>query len=286
MSTYRAIHPRTFGAFAGPRPLFHTSVLLAPDQPGAGGGGADDGEGGGDDKGDQTPAGGAGKVASGGDKTFAQKDIDTAVANERRKLNEKHLKETEELLNSKNLSEKERERLSKRKDELETALMTTQEKARADKEKLEKEYNEKLKTSDDNAKTWQSRYAKAAIKRAITDAAVLSNAHDPSQIVELLENRARIQEIVGEDGAGTGEFEVVIEQSVKNEKTGKMEKKVMLVDKYIAEVMTEEPRNKNLFDSGRVSGTGHRPGSSGGRGGAALTSVQRIAKGLGARGIR
>lgn len=218
-------------------------------------------------------------------KTFSQEDLDKHVANERRSLQEKHLKETNKLLQDKDLTDKERKRLEDKKEELETALSDEKTKSRMDREKLEKEHAKKLQEKQDEADTWQKRYAEATIKRTITDAAVDAGAHDPAQIVDMFEHKTRLQEILDGDNKPTGMFEVVIEQSEKDEKTGKVIKKNVEIGKFIKETHSVAEKSKNLYDSSRVGGTGTRPGSTGGASGgkkSTMTSTQKIAKGLAA----
>jgi len=221
-----------------------------------------------------------GHEGTGEDRSFSQRELDTILAKEKRQIQQKHLEETEDILKSKGLTEQEREKLAKRKDELEVALMSEKDRARAEREKLEKEYGEKIKVHEEQVKTWQSRFSSATIRRSISDAAVLADAHDPMQFVDLLESKIRLQEELGEDAQPTGQFEAVIDIHEKDEKTGKTKKHTMSVEKYITEVMAESPRYKNLFDSGRVGGTGRRAGSSVGGEGGTLSSMQKISRGL------
>lgn len=218
----------------------------------------------------------------GGGQTFSQKDVDGLLAKTRRDLQQKHLEETQTLLKSKSLTEQERERLNQRKDELETALMTEKDRARMEREKLEKDYTEKLKSTEQEKEQWQERFARSLMVRTIKESAERCNAHDASQFVDLLENKADVREVLDDKAQPTGEFEVVIDHQIKNEKTGKMETITIPVDKYIAEVMATETRYRNLFGAARLGGTGYRPGSAGGgaAAGAALTPVQKIGQGL------
>jgi len=265
--------------------LLRSRMLLAPDP--ATGQDSQSGSAGGANGGQTgqsaTPAPGAstgqGNAASG---TFSQKDVDNVVAKVRRELQQKHLEETDSLLKSKSLTEQERERLTKRKDELEEALMTEKDRARMEREKMEKEYTEKQKTLEDERDSWQTRFARSMMVRAIKDSAEAANAHDSSQFVDLLENKADVREVLDDKAQPTGEFEVVIDHEVKDEKTGKVVKVTIPIDKYIQEVMVQTPRYRNLFGAARLGGTGYRPGQAGGAGaaGAALSPVQKIGQGL------
>jgi len=215
-------------------------------------------------------------------KKFSQEQVDRILAKERREANTKHLSDTEKLLASKDLSEKERQKLEQRKTELEDALMTEKQQAEEKVRKLDKDWKTKYDEKENAEKLWKQRFGKSLIRRTIMDAAKAAGAHDETQILDMFENKATTRELLGDDSKPTGEFEVVIEITEKSE-DGKQTKKVLPIDKYIMEVHAAHEKSKNLYDSNRKGGTGSRPGSSGGKaGGPKLTARERIARGLAA----
>lgn len=165
-----------------------------------------------DTGGDAGGAGGyeSGDSSDGANKTsFTQDELNRILADDRRKHQEqvkKALKEVEALRSKAKLTAEERSALDKRVQTLQDELLTKEELAKKEKERLQKEAHQKIKTLESERDSWRDRYTNSSIRRAITDASVKNNAFNPSQIVALLQGDTRLVEELDDQGSPTGRF--------------------------------------------------------------------------------
>jgi len=142
-------------------------------------------------------------------KSFSQKEMNSILAEDRRKHQEqvqKALNEVSALRSKAKLTAEERNSLDKRIENLQNELLTKEELAKKDRERLQKESHARIKTLESELDTWRGRYTDSSIRRSITDAAVKSNAFNPSQIVALLQGDTRLVEDLDPEGNPTGRF--------------------------------------------------------------------------------
>lgn len=197
------------------------------------------------------------------DKKFTQEDLNRLLAEERRKAQtqtQKALEELEALKNKTTLTNEEKAELERRVEDLSNSLLTKEELAKKEKEKLEKQSKQQIEALTTELGTWKNRYNDSTIRRAITDAAVETSAFSPAQIVAILGPQTRLAEELGDDGKPNGE----LIPKVKFTDVGKDGKPVTL-DLTVLEAvkrMAEKDDYKNLF---RVDGTGGVGGTSGRR---------------------
>ena len=104
------------------------------------------------------------------------------------------------------MSEKEKNELQTRIEELNQQVMTKEQLAEKEKKRLGDEYTKQLETERKEKETWQGRYTDASIKRAITDAAVEHEAFSSEQLVNMLNQRVRLVEDLDEHGKKTGNY--------------------------------------------------------------------------------
>lgn len=199
-----------------------------------------------------------------GDKTFTQKDVNTLVANERRKNEEKLKKvigELEILKKSKGLTEKQQQDLSARIEELQDQLLTAEQLAQKDKEKLEKDYQTELTGITEDRDKWKKRFENALILNAIHQASKEHEAIDTSQIIALIQSHSpRVVQELDENGEPKDAF---IPRVKLNTFDSKQSKEVTL-DLTISEAvkrMKDEKKNFNLFKSTVNGGLGLEAGS-------------------------
>ena len=228
------------------------------------GDGTGSGEGGAAGEGTKTTEGGAGGTGEGTQKTFTQQELENVVAQERKKFEQTTRKTIQELENLKKVagtSDAAKAALETRISELNETLMTKEELARKEKERLTNEFQHKLKTTEEERSLWENRYKDSTAQREILDAAVQSQAYDPEQIQAFLLPKARVVEVMDEAGNPTGDFTT----KVKITTTGKDGKPVTL-DVSVAEAvknMRETPdRFGNLFKDLSSGGTGGSGGNS------------------------
>lgn len=187
---------------------------------------------------------------------------------------EKFRKEREKLVSQledmqakvgKGMSADEREALEQQIEELRIASMTTEEQARRQKDKLDKEWQTKFQQKEEEARTWQSRHQALLIGYEINKASIKHEVLENSvEFVEaLLGPRTRLVEGKDED---TGKPNGVFTPMVKIDSVDKDNKPIIL-DLSIGDAvkhMKETPdRYGNLFKgaaAGGVGGTTGKPG--------------------------
>ena len=190
-------------------------------------------------------------------KTFTQEQVNAFLADEKRKAkaqNEKLASELEAFKSKVNLSTDEKAELEARVESLRSEFMTKEEILKQDTAKAGKKYKEDLEAKTNEANTWKTRFTQQTINRSITDAAIKSEAFNPSQIVAQLAANSRLVEELGEDNKPTGEY-------VAKVKITDMDKdgKAITLDLTVAEAvkkMSEQDGFANLFKGKGTGGTG------------------------------
>lgn len=143
------------------------------------------------------------------DRKFSQSDVDRFLAEDRRKTKaqtEKLITELEALKQNKNLSEKQRNELSARIEELHTQVLTKDQLLEKERTKMQTEHRTELQKERDEKEAWKQRYTESSIVRNISDVAVTEGAYSPEQIVSLLQAQTRLVEDTDADGTPTGTF--------------------------------------------------------------------------------
>lgn len=210
--------------------------------------------------GDQKPA-----PAAGDQKPFTQEDVNRMLAEDRRKhklQQDKLFAELEAIKSKSQLTSQERQDLETRLEQLKTESMTKEELAKRNQEKLQKEYSTKIDELSKNADSWKTRYTSATITRAITDAAVSSNAFNPSQLVAQLANATRLTEVLDADGKSTGDYDVKVKVTDKDKEGKSVILELPVVD--AVKRLREQPEFMNLFKDTSAGGTGSTNTGSGG----------------------
>ncbi len=190
-------------------------------------------------------------------KVFTQEEVNNLVKEGHKAFESKYkahsLKLSDELnaLRTRaNLSSSEREDLDKRLEQLQSQLMTKEELAKQEREKMSSKHKEEVTQLTAARDEWKTRFTKSTIMRALTDAAVTNNAFHPSQLVAIL----------GPDTELTDDFEARIKVKEKNEQ-GESITLDLTVDEAVKR-MKENDIYKNLFKDTGVGGIGSSSGSS------------------------
>ncbi len=225
-------------------------------------GGAGDGGAGGD--GDGGAGGGDGDGGGGaGDKSFTQEQVNTMLAEDRRKhkqATQKALEEIDALKARTNLTAKEREELEGRVSELNRQLLTKEELAAQEKTKLTTDFKNQLDGLTNERDSWKNRYTEASIVRSLTDAAVVNNSFNPEQVVAILRQNTQLAEELDAEGKPTGSLvpKVSFADTDKDGKPVTLE----LSPQDAVKRMTEKDQYLNLFKGDGTGGIGGttRPG--------------------------
>lgn len=201
-----------------------------------------------------------------GKKTFTQEDVNKIVTEDRKKLQaqvNKTVKELEDLKRSKTLSEKEKTGLQGRIDELQNSLLTKEQLAAKDREKLETTHKQTVQSLTTERDTWHNRFVKAQIEQAITSEANKHEAFDAADIIDKLWPSTRLAEDTDEDGKGTGIFFPKVKFNDLDQE-GKSVTLDFTVEQAVKR-MKEMPKFSHLFKSTAVGGIGENAGAGKGR---------------------
>lgn len=191
------------------------------------------------------------------DKTFTQEQVDTMVSETAKKHQtqaQKALEELDAIKTKAQLSETERVELNERIDTMKNQLLTKEELAKKDKDKLLANHTDELKLVTIERDSWKSRYTESTIIRNITDEAVANKAFVPEQVVNMLWNDTNLIPVLDSDDKPTGELQA----RVKFPDVDK-EGKPCILDLTIAEAvkrMTEIEKYYNLFKGEGTGGMG------------------------------
>jgi hypothetical protein len=224
----------------------------------------DGGEGGeGAGEGDSTGTSKEGESKAVGTRTFTQDEVNKMMATDRRK-NEERLRSTinelETIKKSKNLTEQEQQSLTKRIEELNEQMLTKEQLAQKDRDKLEKDYKSRVDELSQDRDGWKTRFEQALVVNAIQKASEEHGAFDTEQIIALIQSRnPRVVQETDENGA----VKNVFTPRVKIQDTDKQGKDVTL-DLTISEAvkrMKDQPGNFNLFKATVNGGLGLNSGT-------------------------
>lgn len=236
-------------------------------QGGEGGSGDGDGGTGGGDGGNK---GGEGEGDKNKNKTFTQEQVNKMLAEDRRKHKaqvDAHVAELERLKKLKGISDKDKADLQARIEELNNSVLTKEELARKNEEKIKGEHKRTVETLTTERDGWKKRYVDSTITRAITDEAVKAEAFSPSQIVALLKGSTRLAEVL--DGEGNPVPDEFVAKVTLNDtdKEGKPVTLDLTVAEALKRMKDRTDEYGNLFKSGvsgGIGGSGNR--GTGGKG--------------------
>jgi len=144
-----------------------------------------------------------------GKKLFTQEEVNKIMAENKRTLqkrNQELISQLENVRKAGNLSAEDRKNLNSRIEALENEMLTKEELAKKEQDKLVRTHQKTVEELTTNLDEWKSRYTKSTITRSITDAAASNSAFHPSQIVAILAPDTRLVEEVDAEGQPTGEL--------------------------------------------------------------------------------
>lgn len=220
-----------------------------------------------------TVVGGSGNdTVSGGNNddkpTLSQKQVNALIKAEKEKhqrQTQAQIKELENLKKAKGLTEQEKSGLEKRIEDLNNSMLSKEEVAKKEKQRLESQYKTDLEKERKEKEVWQNRYTREKIERGILDAAGAAEGYDGEQFVALLSPNTRLVEALDENGQPTGSYSPVVKFTDID-----TEGKTKQLDLSVAEAvkrMKEMPKYGNLFKSGATGGLGGSRDGAGNRNG-------------------
>lgn len=189
--------------------------------------------------------------------TFTQEQqdhINKILAEERRKEAQKNEKKLNDLLQSKNLTEQDRQKVEEAREDLLKQMRTKEENAKLAQKKLEEDFGTKLAEAERRAKEAETKYIDSKVKRALQDAAVAEDAFNPHIVVTVLNDMVKMVE-----------DEPMIDFPVRKD-DGTSEIQQMTPVDAVKKMKTLTEQYGGLFKSNVVSGIGGTSGVGGGTG--------------------
>ena len=191
---------------------------------------------------------------------FTQEDLNKILAEDRRKHQAQIVKiqqTLEETLTSKNLTTQEREQLAQRLEDMQKETRTKDQQAAHERKQLEEQYQTKLEEEKKGRVQWENRFRESMVERALQDAAVTGDSFQPAQVVTILRQMTRINEVTDEKtGKGTGKFKVVVDFPDTDPTTGESVITLHTPESAVKRMKELAAIYGNLFKSGVVSGIG------------------------------
>lgn len=227
-----------------------------------------EGEGGeGDAAAEAAAAAAAAAAATAADKVATQDQLNAVLKREKekyRKEREKLVQQLEEHKSNVRLTTEQKEALETQIEELRQATMTTEEKARHQQTKLQKDYEAKLEATTIAAKTWEQRFQDLKIGHTLTNSALTHEVLSNSVVLveALLRPSTRLVQDVGEDGQPLDSWTAKV-KFADNDKDGKPIVLDLTVDEAVKRMKELPDKFGNLFKGTANGGLGGSTGAAG-----------------------
>jgi len=200
------------------------------------------------------------KAAARANKTFTQEELNSILAEDRRK-HQTQLKTQEEklqeVLKSQSLTEADRKALKENLESVQGQLRSAEAAAAKEKQELEQAYQVKLVETEKKAHSWEAMYRDSTIQRSLQDAAVKNDAFSSSQIVTILKPMTKLVEVLDPvTQRPTGQYEVKVVMMDVNPKTNQREEMTRTPEEAVARMKQLPEEFGNLFKANVVSGIG------------------------------
>jgi hypothetical protein len=144
-----------------------------------------------------------------GKTTYTKQELEEIVKRERKQSDEKiqaTVKQLESLKKNETLSVQEKQRLSEQIESLQNSLLTKEQLAQKEKDKLARSHREEKTQLEQDRDTWKNRYVSETIKREIIDAAATEDAFNVNQVLAILQPSTRLVEDFDDEQKPKGTF--------------------------------------------------------------------------------
>lgn len=204
------------------------------------------------------------------EKTFSQSDLNTFLAEDRRKHQEK-IKGLEDgykkILADTNLQKEQRAKLEAELQDVQASQRTKEQQAEYERKQEHERYVTEMETVKDQSKQWETLFKNSVVDRSLQDAAITHEAFNPTQIMGLLRPMTRMQEKKDDSGNPLGLFSPVIDFLDINETNGEQETTLRTPEEAVQRMKELPQLYGNLFRSNVVSGIGSGSATGGVRSG-------------------
>lgn len=191
-----------------------------------------------------------------GKRTYTDVEVQKLIENERKRNADQTrttIQSLETLRQNQQLSEQEKAKLSQQIEELNRSLLSKEELAKRERDRLVNEHNNKLDTVSKERDTWKTRFEESQITRAIIDAAIKGDAFNANLIVPLLKPNATLVEDQT-DGQPNGSFAVKVAMTVHENGVSKT---LTFTPEEAIKMMKDKPDEYgNLFKGNLNGGVG------------------------------
>lgn len=189
---------------------------------------------------------------------FTQDQVNSFLADEKRKLQKQHqktLEDLEALQKKANLTKEERSELERKIEETQKLLETKEVTSEETINKLTKKHEKELTTVTEERDLWKNRYTSSTIENSLTKAAVDHKAGNPTQVIALLQPNTRLVEELDGKGKPTGNLVPRVTWKDKDDK-GK-DITLELAPAEVVKRMTTMDEHMNLFTPDGTGGAGY-----------------------------
>lgn len=242
------------------------------DEEGAGGtGSGDEGKGGkSGKKGEEGPKG-KNNDPNAGKKTFSQEEVDKLVTKRlaREKQNAREaLARLKEVEQTAQMTAKKRDELQSQIADLEKKVLPADEIRKREEKKAREKYENDLRSAQETAKSWESRFNDLKINHEIETAAALAGVKPNSLplVSAYLKPSTKVVPVLDDDEKETGKFQTQVDFEDQGE-DGKPLRVTMTITEVVNRMREQPDKFGNLFEPGSKGGLG-KPGGSGKNGGA------------------
>lgn len=161
-------------------------------------------------------------------------------------------------------SESEKELINAEIRRIKEASMSESERLKAALDAAKEEHTTALTAAQQERDQALQRYQQYAIQTEITQQCIAHRARSAETVVPLIASRAKVVDVLDDDGKPTGVTKVIVPWEVTDSK-GKTATKELTVAEVMTVMKADETRYAHLFDTGQRggSGTNHQPGPGG-----------------------
>jgi hypothetical protein len=194
------------------------------------------------------------------EKAFNQEDLNTYLADDRRRHQEKYKKlegAYQEMLADKNLATEQRSKFESELQDLQKSFRTKEQQQEYERKQERERFTQEMTGFKESAIKWEHMYKDSVIQRSLQDAAVSAGAFNPSQVVNLLSPMTQMRPVVDENGVELDDqMDPKVDFPDIDEKTGEHITTLRTPQEAVQRMKELSEHHGNLFRANVVSGIG------------------------------
>lgn len=188
-----------------------------------------------------------------------QAAVNKIVAETRKEATTKLQKTVEELETFKqksNLTGQNAKDLEQQIEKIKNESLTKEELLRKEQAKLANKHKTEVEELSNELKSWQNRYSSQVINTSLQQAAIKHNAFNPSQIIDLLSQKAKIEFETDKDGNKTDN--VIVKVAIRTKDSKGADVVLSTSPEEAVKVLSESDDYFNLFKDKSINGLQRR----------------------------